>query len=82
MNEDEAKTKWCPFSRVSVTEMGSDHAVMRVPSGAATFNRLIVDGKKIALPQVTLCIGSACMAWQAEGPENLSSGYCGLVGRS
>ena len=88
MTEDEAKTKWCPFSRITgATE--SHHAMdnrgdpvdaMRVPG---------------------LCLGSACMAWRGSGDVMFrdartgkitdrdltghgqwvqTQGFCGMVG--
>jgi len=88
MTEDEAKTKWCPFSRLVTTEEGS----LAVWSGApAGYNRC--SGKADAVCNAALCIASACMAWRAtdnvQAPRDLSrdrppawkpAGYCGLAG--
>ena len=52
MTEDEAKTKWCPFVRVSGT--GGEWHTNR-PSHAD------VDAKPF-----DHCIGSACMAWRVD----------------
>jgi hypothetical protein len=84
MTEAEAKTKWCPFTRV-----GHD-----TDTGDTPFNRLHgeVDGvEAFWMPAATLCIGSACMAWRelspARGemwllgrldPAKPATGFCGL----
>lgn len=65
MTEDEAKTKWCPQARVP----------MRAAECAR--NRGYIDGKAF-LPEGTLCIASACMAWRTTSSQH---GYCGLAGR-
>lgn len=92
MTEDEAKTKWCPFTRVVV-------AFADTMSQAATANR---DQPSTygAYPGPTSCIGSVCMAWRwaqpgivagldlsgtaeevaARYPDAKSDGYCGLAG--
>lgn len=57
MTEDEAKTKWCPFSRQAVV-------VSRDLGTAATTNR---DGGEHYGAENCLCIGSACMAWRWTG---------------
>lgn len=76
MTEDEAKTKWCPFSRMA-EDMGA--------SKAASANRAIV-----GLDRHTLCIGSACMAWRSVTQTVRTSrrtgktetvGHCGLAGK-
>ena len=84
MTEDEAKTKWCPFTRVA--------------NGGVATNRDFDNGGDLdAWPQfklATACVGSACMAWvqtdneappsKPGDPEPVykSAGRCGLVGRS
>lgn len=50
MTEQEAKTRWCPFARVTV----------EWTNGIAAANRNLSDNEK----PLTLCIGSACMAWR------------------
>ena len=95
MTEDEAKTKWCPFSRVSNANHGGDACNRWDSSG----------GAKNYGPAGSNCIASACMAWRSEGamawlksgnrplrsdeiarsddiegrPSN--RGHCGLAGR-
>lgn len=85
MTEDEAKTKWCPQTRVAAAG----------PVGGSFWNRSLDDagvetGENTTSAHVKLsrCIGSACMAWrrwyfdplvgQREGQDG---GYCGLAGR-
>lgn len=69
MTEEEAKTKWCPFSRVGI-EGRSSVAVNRA-SGDGT-------GGPYDVVEETRCIASACMAWRAGNSSE--SGYCGLAG--
>lgn len=56
MTEDEAKTKWCPFSRAVVGSPGE--GVAAVTNRAPVGSQVHAD---------TLCIGSACMAWRYHG---------------
>lgn len=84
--EDEAKTKWCPFARVAFSwgEGGSIFDGEGATPMATTVNR----GRNLSAD--TLCIASACMAWQWE-PEDeerplsdqraTTRGYCGLTKR-
>lgn len=80
MTEDEAKTRWCPFARVTDPHRTLNKAWNRVDSrsGAAPF----------LSPPPALCIGSACMAWRRDldGADDTkvgwgTNGYCGLAGR-
>ena len=87
MTEDEAKTKWCPFARVSLHdgEAIGNHAANRFPvnTGGEMYSR---------------CIGSECMAWRWKYvlPDESTElgmnahktdsdgnwlGYCGLAGK-
>lgn len=96
MTEEEAKTKWCPFSRVSVMQDGA------VAYGAPVLNRIEMHRKNSPeYPVGSMCIGSACMAWrrarETVDPKTLSfldrpvfgnvtkesdsQGYCGLAGK-
>jgi hypothetical protein len=67
--ESEAKTRWCPWSRVEVGETG------------VVVNRFAMDAD-VAKPlfNATLCIGSGCMAWR-ENVVNPYDGYCGNGGK-
>lgn len=72
MTEEQAKGKWCPFTRVA-----------GLPGSAAegnVYNRW--PGEDI-LSSAT-CMGSACMAWRWDGadPADRSkfNGHCGLAG--
>lgn len=53
MTEDEAKTKWCPFSRVGYP--GGDMS-------SASPNRTVIGTD--TLNGANFCIASACMAWR------------------
>jgi hypothetical protein len=76
MEEEEARTKWCPFARAKAYDLD----VKEQPFAA---NRKM-DGEP---DQWCLCIASRCMAWQWIGwqqhkdkPET-RHGMCGLVNR-
>ena len=81
MTEQEAKTKWCPFARVSAVFRYS-HEENRTNEFAVAYNRSATDS-----PVTARCIGSACMAWRWEvklkvinSPAD-ESGYCGIAGK-
>lgn len=84
MTEDEARTKWCPFTRLVTTNDGS----VAVRTGAPTgYNRF--SGAPKQLNTAASCIASACMAWRWEPvvnragePSGHHKGHCGLVGPS
>lgn len=80
MTEDEARQKWCPFARITVTP---DNAPWQ---GGSLSNRGIWTNGE---PGVS-CIASHCMAWietdreavptLPDGePDFKPAGYCGLV---
>ena len=68
MTNEEARGKWCPWSR---TELGQTGVVI---------NRFGYDQDvpEAVLRQVS-CIGSGCMAWRSS-LVNPGDGYCGLAG--
>lgn len=83
MTEDEAKQRWCPFSRVasSTGQSGGMTAESFVP-----VNRSVGRGRAAEV----LCLGSDCMAWRwivEDTPDgrgirtSTTEGYCGLAGR-
>jgi hypothetical protein len=66
MQEDEARTKWCPYARTSQADSSGNrrHGGHGDPDP---------DCK---------CIASRCMAWRwSYDMEEGLSGYCGLAGR-
>jgi hypothetical protein len=72
MTEDEAKTKWCPAYRLSI-------------SGAAAGDYYRMEWKTIDNRSDQArgkCIASACMAWRIDYEEDSlgKEGYCGLAG--
>lgn len=79
MTEDEAKTKWCVFTR-AVTSSG--HAAGNRLADAA--NHSAVTAEKVFAD--TRCVGSGCMAWRwtfggpSDPPHSGDPGYCGLAG--
>lgn len=74
MTEEEAKTKWCPFSRVSPWPANGSYNRITNKEGAAYTN----------------CIASSCMVWRTHNyildtagysqPNTKGLGYCGLAG--
>jgi hypothetical protein len=58
LTEEEAKKRWCPFSRVATTNANS-------PSWNRLSGRQKENGPlTMQTPEATLCIGSQCMAWR------------------
>lgn len=88
MTEDEAKTKWCPFVRL--TDDGQMYFDNRGRKFGGTSGKDGIDA--------SLCIGSGCMAWRWVEPPSapnadnlvivdargtsLGDGFCGLAGKS
>ena len=67
MTSNEAKTKWCPFTRVALTAGMSANRT-------ATMGR----GGYADIEEETRCLGNACAAWHEEYPNDVT-GYCGLT---
>ena len=59
MTEEDAKTKWCPFARVSCanTPETGNHAANR--------NAVMLD-EAPSLTAGSQCVGSRCMAWRGQ----------------
>jgi hypothetical protein len=89
MTEEQATTKWCPYTRVAPSDMGAkdDDKSFNVPNGAPVCNRIQVAGsKRPGMTHAMNCIASACMAWRWDDellpkPHRLSQGHCGLAGK-
>lgn len=61
LTEEEAKQRWCPFSRIILTDM---NGIFR--RGAAyPYNR----GSAASLPAGSQCIASDCMAWRQSADD-------------
>lgn len=75
MDEDTAKTKWCPMMQVSITGTGDRYVNNR--------GRVMKEGEK----NDSLCIASDCLAWreheQGWDADSIheGQGYCGLAGK-
>ena len=84
LTEDEAKQRWCPFSRTAFQYRHGDGDAMVVANRAENDN------------PITDCIASQCMAWRWRvGPPSKQDrasyretsampeweGYCGLAGK-
>lgn len=89
MTEEEAKTKWCPFSRVIAgTRTGASTATASGTQPA--FNRIEVGTGVPIMPDGSACIASSCMAWRwrrhkpkgwsETAPVPAEGGHCGLAG--
>ena len=94
MKEDEAKTKWCPYSRY-VIDSANYASGNRFDGGDESSTGSMAQ-------KGCLCLGSRCMAWRsketsdfarsaevefhrsgrrlAPGPDQVD-GYCGLAGK-
>ena len=69
MTEEEARTKWCPFVRLSIA--ANPGVAFNIWSGD--------DGD----PMRATCIASQCMAWRWDFTGSSLAhheGYCGLAG--
>ncbi len=77
MIEDEAKTKWCPFTRFH--ECGG-RAYHNKPGRTNELDGTSADADS------SLCIASKCMAWRWNSPcpgeSPYAKGHCGLAGKS
>jgi hypothetical protein len=86
MTEAEAKTKWCPFSRVAAGVLSRDGRTVAIESGQSVHNRIDVSPGTPTLPDGATCVASTCMAWRwdvekcLKGP-GVDHGYCGLAQR-
>lgn len=58
MTEDEAKKKWCPQSRMTVSDADGN-----IDPHSPVLNRIEMKGKA-AIPSAAKCIGSDCMAFR------------------
>jgi hypothetical protein len=75
MNEEQAKTKWCPMIRATPSFVFEDEKCVEV---FGTHSGTHVN-----------CIGSACMMWRHDRSRTVRAhkkiivehGYCGLAGK-
>jgi hypothetical protein len=86
MTEQEAKQRWCPFSR---THVANEHGIVSVN----VWPRDTADGRDRDYLGECRCIGSACMAWRStparrgrmsaieEEIEMPAQSWCGLAGK-
>lgn len=70
MRPDEAKTKWCPFSRVALTSGTSANRTASMGTGG--FADLVDE---------TRCLAEGCMAWRWRRSAGPADGDCGLAPR-
>lgn len=68
MTEEEAKRRWCPFSRV-ISGSKAGPIVASIQNGQAAFNRIETGPVQVVMPDGSACIGSCCMAWREEIPD-------------
>lgn len=73
--EEQAKTKWCPYSRVMVDQ-----------DVEVSVNRSVRGGEP---DPDCMCVATGCMAWRwvvdasgklVEAPDGALQGYCGMGG--
>ncbi len=77
LTEDEAKKRWCPYTRVALSEgMAANRSGAKDcgldPSGVGYAN----------IYEETRCLGSGCMMWEWEKQLHRSPaprGFCGLT---
>lgn len=94
--EEEAKTRWCPFARVTLYVRGDAPDLPKpVDLCGHGANKILTDDpaltasiqEAINRTGATRCIGSGCMAWRwydtevPPRPRGPQRGYCGLAGR-
>jgi hypothetical protein len=86
MTEEEAKQRWCPFTRSGAADSAGINRSLKVDEtlGVNPEQRLV---------SATRCLGSGCMAWRVNrdvyrdmnteitGQTLPSYGYCGLAGK-
>jgi hypothetical protein len=91
LTEDEAKEKWCPFTRaLYVADADDDDDDDELfEDQDPVHNRLVVEGVNDQgfsageeLDQGKTCLGSRCMAWRwaLRPTDGAKVGYCGLAG--
>lgn len=86
MTEEEAKTKWCPMSRVSAYPHTGGDKISLFANRDICF--LVPGNSYDPATDITKCIASECMLWrweltreQAENGYHPTDGFCGLGGR-
>lgn len=72
LTEEEAKTKWCAFTRYQVHDNPSENRWKQ---------SLPADEPHAVNPVACRCIASACMSWRWTRNELKTTGYCGLAGK-
>jgi hypothetical protein len=89
LTEDEAKEKWCPFSRALYVSDDNDDEDAFAEERDPVHNRLVVEGVSDQgfspdedLDQGKTCLASRCMAWRwvIRPEDGQKLGYCGLAG--
>ena len=81
MTEEEARTKWCPFTN-SISWIRVNGAT----TGAISVNRALnQDSGEVVVTACMLCIASDCAAWREDKrplrKKKDGVGYCGLAGK-
>jgi len=86
--EEQAKTRWCPLSRVLAQTYNKKLGTGALTSIGGGYNRRVPpdEGDGITIPAATACIGCQCMAWRwnrdpAFNANNKQLSYCGAFGR-
>lgn len=62
VTEEEAKTKWCPRSRV-ITASRASREIATIEGSQPACNRIGIGPGSWSAPDASCCIGSGCMMW-------------------
>jgi len=68
VTEEVAKTKWCPFIRITAAQITEGHVVTTNRGEILNYNNI----------NNTLCIASKCIAWEYNIDKEIGTGYCTL----
>lgn len=88
MTEEEAKTKWCPFTRVMLSTWQKNPIgpeLVHLASGYSHNRQTCFPDPERAtycehlLPHGAMCIASKCMMWQWQLSNEGQRGFCALV---
>lgn len=79
VTENEAKDRWCPFSRINYAGIRTDGKVVAVSNR----DKPVIALANLDDHNMCMCIGSRCMAWRWEERTDRipQFGHCGLAGR-
>lgn len=83
MTEVEAKGKWCPMSRLTITQMvtltNKDRGGLQIGTQEVATPITVNRNSDSSLMWGTHCVASGCMMWRKNQVDS-GDGYCGLAG--